>query len=162
MPVKQFNRGLNSKPEATHAFERIVASHPDIDGEVVYGYSLYRYPDGLHVVDAVLVSDTGHVTVVDLIENTDLSGYRERQDHSYNLVDLRLRQNPDFRHRRSLLAPIQTVSYGPELAEPDDDPEYPVATSNTLAEFLISRHRSATPDPARSRERIVMQIYAAF
>ena len=162
MPIKHFNRGRNSKPQATRAFEEIVANHPHLDGEVIYGYPLYRYPEGLHVVDAVLVSETGHVTVVDLIEDADLSGYRERQDNSYNLVDLRLRQNPDFRHRRSLLVPIQTVSYGPELTEPDDDPEYTVATNNTLAEFLISRRRSAIPHPARSRENVIMQIYAAF
>ena len=160
--IASFTRGNNDKPNATAAFERILNGTPELNGEVIYGYPLRRTPSGLHIVDAILVSDTGHVTVVDLVEGPELGQYQERQDASYILVDLRLRQNPAFRQRRTLIVPVQTISYGPDLQNPDRDPKHPVATSETLAATLLSYQRSLELQPERTRQDIVFQIFTAF
>ena len=160
--ITTFTRGKNQNPCATKAFERILTTTPELNGEVIYGYPFRRTPSGIHIVDAILVSDSGHVTVVDLVEGHELGQYQERQDASYNLVDLRLRQNPAFRYRRTLIVPLQTISYGPNLQTPDHDQEHPVATSDTLATTLLSYQRSLETQPERTREDIVFQIFTAF
>lgn len=160
--ISHFTRGINHKPRATKTFESIVTHTTGLDGEVVYGYPFHRDHHGLHVVDVVLVSETGHVAIIDLVEGNDLTEYQNRQDRSFNLVDLRLRQNPAFRDRRQLIVPIQTLSYGPDLTDPDDDPEYPIATDDTLAQVLLTCRNSVATHPERTREQIILQIFTAF
>ena len=127
-------RGTTNKPAATEALERCLAGQPGLSGELFIGYPIIVTPAGSYTIDALLISQDTGIVVFDLVEGTNPEGFHERQDESYNQLEARLKKYSELVHRRSLLIPIQPVSFAPALnrAAAIDSDTYPIADEGTL------------------------------
>ena len=155
--IRNIIRGINQKPEATRALEEIIGRADSLSGAMIYGYPLTGTEDGVFTVDAVLVSDEGQVTVIDLAEGREADEYREKQDRGFNLIVSRLRMNRELMEGRRLRVHIQTLTFGPELESVDKtDPEHPVVTKETLLEAL--ERYQAEQEPGVNPDTVLSEV----
>ncbi len=135
--IHSITRGINHKPGATGAFEKIVRKASSLSGDLVYGYPFTGTEEGMFTVDAFLVFHQGQVAVIDLAEGREPGDYRERQDWGFNLITSMLRMNRELMEGRRLRVHLQTLTFGPELEHGDEtDPERPVVTRESLLPLL--------------------------
>ena len=135
--------GTSDKPAASQALAEAMAAHGDLSGKLFLGYPVIGTHDGRHQIDALWASDEAGFVAFDLVEGTDLSGHRERQDDSANAIESHLRSRRELVRRsgrqRNLLVPVHTATFAPGAsALPDDDPDYPVAKADNLGRVLTS------------------------
>ena len=129
--------GHHRLPEATGAL-RVLCLRSKLTGTLLTGY-----PVG---IDAVLVSDKGQVTVIDLVQGPNPSNYRERQDQAFVAVDRLLRMNPRFTTGRTLRITVQTVTMATGILQPRlDDQEHPLANTATIVRALQDFQNTLTP-----------------
>ena len=135
-------RGKIEKQEAAHTLEKLIRYSQHVSGELLYGAPFFKDDHGLFTVDAVLVSDRGQVTVLDLVENQHPGDYVDRQDHAYNLVRAQLANKRQLTRRRDIIVPVQTVTFSTKARQDDlSDPEHPVISPGGILHF-ISHHQS--------------------
>ena len=84
--IEDITRGSVRKPQATQALEEIIRNEESISGKMVYGYPVSTEDGVTFAVDAVIVSDRGMLTVIDLTQEDDPGDYEDRQDRAYKLV----------------------------------------------------------------------------
>ena len=155
--IDNFLRGMNNKPIATLKFEELVATAESLNGEVIYGYPCSRMNNRLHIADAILVSNQGQVTALHFVEDADPEDYRQSQDDIFNLLEYRLRENPDLLQQRKLRVKVQTATFGPNLTETNTkDPDHPVFNPTDLVQALTQYQ--ASPPENMTQETIVDTI----
>lgn len=133
--------GTNDKPAASGELKSLMKSFDDVSGALFIGYPILGTPDGLHRIDALLVSPERGLVVFDLVEGTSLGDYRTRQDDSANMLEARLRTYRKLVERRRLLVPVHTLSFAPGVVAGDalENDDYPVADKETLLRALQGR-----------------------
>ena len=142
--ITEFTRGRITNQETARALEDIIGKDPGVSGRMVYGYPLIVADDRVTPVDAVLVSDTGHVTVFDLAQGPDPGSWGDRQDRAWNIIRSKLGARRELTRRRDIIVPVQTVTFWPEAPGDDgSDPERPLMGPNSILDFV--RERQAQP-----------------
>ncbi len=131
-------RGANKKPAATHILEQSLETLPDLKGEVFTGYPLIATPDGKYSIDATLISPSKGIVLFDLIEETDIGEYAERQDDLANKIEARLKLHRKLVERRRLLVPLSVVSFAPrgQNIEAVAKNGYPIVNEDGLVDVL--------------------------
>ena len=129
--------GINYKPRATRVLKEIVRKTDSLSGGLICGYSITDTENGVFAADAILVSDQGQTTIIDVAEGRELGEYQERQDWGFNLIVGTLQANPRLMEGRRLRVHTRTLTFAPELEVGDEtDPEHPVITKKGLIHFL--------------------------
>ena len=140
--IENITRGSIRKPQAAQALEEIIRNDESISGRMVYGCPVSTENDITFTVDAVIVSDRGLVTVIDLVQEDDPGDYGDRQDRAFNLVKCKLQMDRRLTRKRTLLADIQTVTFRTQADRDDEsDPERPVVGPSGILDF-IQRHQA--------------------
>ena len=130
-------RGTTQKPVSSRELAKLLASVPDLSGQLFIGYPILGTSTGSHPIDALLVSEDSGVVIFDLVEGTDTGNYQERQDDSYNKLEAKLKVYPQLMDRRTLRVPIETISFAPGVpALPQDSDGYCIANGQTIVEAL--------------------------
>ena len=149
VPITVFH-GLTKNAEATELLRRTL-EESETAGTLIIGYP--------PKVDAVLVSDQGHVTVFHVTTDPK-DDHVAAQDQAWIQVDRILRMKQEFRARRDALIKVQSVTLNCATgAEPDDtDPEHPVAVPANLLEQMERFHRQPPPGPPADHDSVVDQV----
>jgi hypothetical protein len=101
-------RGTNDKPVASEALAQAIAGILDPGAQLFIGYPIIGAADGRHPIDALYVSPTRGLVVIDLVEGNDLSDYQSRQDDSATKLQSKLLTYRSLVQRRSLRIDIHT------------------------------------------------------
>ena len=140
--IEEIIRGSIRKPQAAQALEKIIRNEESISGKMLYGYPVSTEDGVTFQVDAVIVSDRGLPTVIDLVQEDDPGDYGDRQDHAYNLVKCKLQMDPRLTRKRTLLVDLQTVTFWTQSDQDDEsDPERPIVGPAGILDF-IGRHQA--------------------
>ncbi len=80
------------------------------------------------------------MTIICLIEGTDLQGYEALQDDSYNKLESKLKLQRELVEHRELLVPIEVISFAPAVdMSPDSGTKgYPIANAQDLGSKLTA------------------------
>lgn len=132
-------RGTNDKPVASRSLIEVFNRISAIDGQLLIGYPIIGSPEGPRPIDAVYISPTKGVVVIDLVEGTELGDYQDRQDDAATRVQQRLLGYRHLVRRRNLLVDITSLTYAPAVAvSVSQTPEegYDIADATTLPAVL--------------------------
>ena len=153
MAISNINWGSIKKREAAQTLVDILQQDPVINGQLIFGWPMgpgIEGQKGAFTCDAVLISDTGQVTVIDLAQDSDPDfpgNYRERQDHGYNIVHSALATNKELVNRRDLKVNVQTITLAPGVPQQDaGNPETPLIDTSNLVEKLREFQSRQSPD----------------
>lgn len=129
--------GATDKPVASKELRRALAAS-GYSGQLLIGYPVLPTPIGPLTIDATFISRALGVVVFDLVEGTSLGKHSERQDDAYNKLYSRLAGSRELVERRTLLVPINTVSFAPAIEDPDAVAvnEGDVCNAVTLKQYL--------------------------
>ena len=145
--IEDITRGSIRKPQAAQALEEIIRNEESISGKMVYGYPVSTEDGVTFAVDAVIVSDRGLLTVIDLAQEDDPGDYGDRQDRAYNLVKCKLQMDPRLTRKRTLLVDLQTVTFWTKSDQDDEsDPERPVVGPGGILDFIQSHQAREQED----------------
>lgn len=127
------NKGL------TEALKRLIARTPDLTG-----YLLIGYPPR---TDAVLISNRGQTTAIDLDSSLPASGYQQRQDASYNELVRRFKLHPDLTKGRDIKVQLDTLTIcaGVQPTDPHN-PEHPLVNIQSAPAKLLRLQQAACED----------------
>ena len=146
--------GSSQNPELTAALGALIARSVHLTGSL-----LIAYPAG---TGAVLVSDHGQVTVIDLAPGTDPGDYGERQDAAFTTVDRLLRMNPEFMDGRTPRIAVQTITMGAGILQPVlEHQQHPLANPATIVRALENLQANTAPDrlePRLDRQQVLKQL----
>lgn len=133
------SRGTNDKPAASEALIQFFSEGKGGGGQLMIGYPIIGTAEGRHPIDALLMSPEKGIVVFDLVEGPDPEDFVFRQDDSYNKLEARLKTHRVLMDRRTLLIPINTVSFAPGIADVERfDGDYSLANETTLSDVLNS------------------------
>lgn len=137
-PGVSITRGTSTKPASSESLIEALRETEEVTGQLFVGYPIISSPDGRQSIDAVFVSPSIGLVVIDLIEGSELHGHQERQDDMATRLESKLLGHRDLVSRRKLRVPVLAMSYAPKLrtSEMPNDPEYPVATASTVVQQL--------------------------
>ena len=148
MPLHIIN-GTTNKPAATAELKTVLTNAQHLNGYLFIGYPILASPEQPLTIDALLISPTTGVVVIDVIEGDDFSGHEERQDALANNIEAKLRLHHSMMDRRSLKIAVHVLSFAPLYTQhslPRADPDYPITNPNTLLETIGSmRWPSSSP-----------------
>ncbi len=127
-------RGTNNKPVSSGTLVGFFSDCVDLEGELFIGYPIISTPEGRHPIDALWISCGRGIVLFDLIEGSDLTDFRDRQDDLANKLESRLKTHRELMRRRDLIVPIHTISFAPGVPQLDEyvDDEYLLANNETL------------------------------
>ena len=109
-------RGTNAKPVASAKLVDLLSTETGLDGQMFMGYPIINTPEGVHSIDAILISPSKGVILFDLVEGvegTNAGDYETRQDDIANQIEARLKVYRGLLQRRQLRVPIHTLSFAP-------------------------------------------------
>ena len=133
--------GSIKKPGAARMLKELLDGSEEITGRLIFGWPVgpnLPGKKGAFICDAVLVSDQGQVTVIDLAEDTGPDNYRERQDHAYNIVRGLLTGRTGLVEGRTPKVLPQTVTFAPEAGRTDPGhPETPLVNRSGLVRKVL-------------------------
>ena len=131
-------RGTNRKPASSGELVELLSSEVGLSGQLFVGYPIVGTAEGPYIIDALLVSKDIGLTIINLIEGTDVIGYESSQDDSINKLESKLKLHRELVERRQLLIPLHAISFAPAVSQPDEHftADYPIANSGTLLEKL--------------------------
>ena len=131
--------GSIKKPGAARMLRELLDGSEEITGRLIFGWPVgpnLPGQKGAFICDAVLVSDQGQVTVIDLAEDAVPGlpdNYRGRQDHAYNIVRGLLTGRTGLVKGRTPKVLPQTVTFAPEAVQIDPGhPETPLVDRSGL------------------------------
>ena len=128
------------KPEASKALAEQISAMPDLKGYLYIGYPVMGSPTGPVKFDALLVSEDVGLVAFDLVEGTDVSDYKDRQDGIASMLEVKLKPYAELKRGRSLKFDVNVVTFAPaKTSVPSSEGEYFVSNlqnfANTLGEF---------------------------
>lgn len=134
--------GTNNKPAASRVLAEIVGQCDGLSGKLFIGYPVLATHAGRLQIDALWASGDAGFVAFDLVEGTDLSGHRERQEDYANAIESALRSHRNLVKRsgkqRNLLVPVHTATFAPGVSTlpADRDSDSPVTNAANLARVL--------------------------
>lgn len=140
MPV-DITFGTNDKPVASKALAKTFTIFPNLSGRLFIGFPVIGTHEGPRRIDALWASEKIGFVAFDLVEGSDYSGYRERQNDFANAIESKLRSRSDLvkriNRRRDLLVSVHTVTFIPAAQLPSDvDSGFPIANAENLTAVL--------------------------
>ncbi|MCX8517460.1 MAG: ATP-binding domain-containing protein [Rhodoferax sp.] len=135
-----FTHGNNGKPVASRELETALSETDGLSGECFFGYPLIATPEGRYFLDATVVTSEKGIILFDLVEGTDVGKYDVRQDDLVNKIEAKLKLHKDLVKGRSLIPPIQVLTFAPAVADIAriSMDGYPIANANNLKEIINS------------------------
>ena len=148
--IDSITRGIIRAPQAARALEEALAGQGSISGSMIFGYPVSASNTPVHV-DAVIVSDQGAVTVIDLTQEDSPGDYRQRQDQAFNLVHGKLMADCRLVTGRVLQPHVQTVTLWTQARQDNlFDHECPLVTPDGILKF-IQGHQARDQEPVDPR-----------
>ena len=130
-------RGTTQKPVSSRELARLLASVPNLSGQLFIGYPILGTSAGSYPIDALLISEDGGVVIFDLVEGPDAGDYKGRQDDSYNKLEAKLKVYPQLMDRRNLRVPMETISFAPGVPNlPQNGDGYRIVNSHTIVDSV--------------------------
>ena len=112
----------------------------DYLASVFFGYPLIATPEGRYFLDATVVTSEKGIILFDLVEGKDVGNYSARQDDLANKIEAKLKLHKDLVKVRSLIPPLQVLTFAPgvpDISRISID-GYPIANTNNLKEIINS------------------------
>jgi superfamily I DNA and RNA helicase len=136
--------GSTQKPASARQLAEILSQMPNLTGTLYIGYPVIGTPEGAFPFDALLLSPEKGAVAFDLVEGRQLGSFQARQDDLYAKLHSKLLQYPSLVERRSLAAPIHTVTFAPALSGATGTDDAPVADATSLSDTVneIVWHRN--------------------
>jgi superfamily I DNA and RNA helicase len=128
--------GSTDKPISSKRLAEVLSADEELDGTLYIGYPIIGTPEGSFPIDALLVSPTKGVVLINLVEGKVLPDYGRIQDEAYNKLQAKLLQHQALIRRRELQVPPQTLTFAPAIAQLPDDDEYLICNSASLIESI--------------------------
>lgn len=133
-----FTRGANGKPVVSQELETALSETDGLSGECFFGYPLIATPEGKYFLDATVVTLEKGIILFDLVEGTDVGDYGARQDDLANKIEAKLKLHKDLVKGRSLIPPLQVVTFAPAVGDITRTATdgYPIANANNLKDVV--------------------------
>ncbi len=150
-------RGTNQKPVSSEQLVSILSNQTDLSGQLFVGYPIIGTTEGPYVIDALLVSKSMGITIINLIEGVNTNDYEALQDDSVNKLDSKLRLSRALLDRRELIIPIHALTFAPAITHltTSFNGDYPIANSATLLEQLTSYR---WPEPQQHIYQLTLSV----
>lgn len=132
-------KGATQKPKSSQALVDCLSSVENFNGVLYVGYPIFSTPEGRYPIDAILISETKGIVILNVVEGNVLpSDYQGIQDDSYNKLEAKFRNYKALMKGRKLDVPISVLTFAPNLADyPDFDEDYPLSSSVDLEGVII-------------------------
>ena len=130
--------GSTDKPVSSKQLAKLLAAETDIEGTLYIGYPIIGTPEGSFPIDALLVSPTKGLLLINLVEGRILGDYGSAQDEAFNRMQAKLLQNQSLIRKRQLLVSIFTVTFAPAVPQLNSkaDADHPLCDNNSLINVL--------------------------
>src|SRR5258705_7799905 len=107
--------GSTDKPVSSKQLAALLANGRLMEGTLYIGYPIIGTPEGSFPIDALFVSPTKGLVLINLIEGRTLGDYGPAQDEAFNKMQAKLRQHQSLIRKRELLVNIHTVTFAPAV-----------------------------------------------
>ncbi|MCW2411374.1 MULTISPECIES: DEAD/DEAH box helicase [unclassified Sphingobium] len=124
--------GSTKKPVAARQLAETLSHIQNVSGTLYIGYPIIGTPDGAFPFDALLLSPEKGAVAFDLVEGRELGDFQDRQDDLYAKLHSKLLQYPALVKRRTLAAPIHTITFAPALPGSTGQADAPVTDTTSL------------------------------
>lgn len=124
--------GSTKKPASARQLAETLAQTPNLNGTLYIGYPVIGTPDGAFPFDALLLSPEKGAVAFDLVEGRELGEFQDRQDDLFAKLHSKLMQYPSLVERRTLAAPIHTVTFAPALPGVAGTADSPITDATSL------------------------------
>ncbi len=163
MPVS-ITPGTNNKPVASERLAEIFRKRSELSGRLFIGFPVIGTHEGPRRIDALWASEEVGFVAFDLVEGSDYSGYRERQDDFANAIESKLRARSDLVKRsdgrRELLVSVHTATFAPTAQLPSGVDECsPIANADNLISVLTAFRSKA--DGGKREFRVALSALQA-
>lgn len=106
-------KGVTHKTDSSDKLARALSARSNLSGQLFIGYPTVPTPEGAYTFDALFASNRYGLVIFDLIEDSELGNFIERQDDSANNLESILKRHRPLLAGRSLRIPINTMSFAP-------------------------------------------------
>ncbi len=141
MAIRDTLWGSIKKPGAARMLKELLDGSEEITGRLIFGWPVgpnLPGEKGAFACDAVLVSDQGQVTAIDLGPAADQESRLDRQDGAYNLIKGQVSRERELTQGRNIKVYIQTITFDPEAGNTEpDELTYPVVNQEDLLRKLL-------------------------
>lgn len=132
----QIITGTTHKPVSSEQLAEYFAGHEEWEGYLYIGYPIIATAEGPYSIDALYLSKEKGLVIFNLVENTDITDYEEKQDDSFNKIEAKLKNFKGLMSRRKLCVEISVITYAPSYKNASGYGEYPLCNDTSLEECL--------------------------
>lgn len=118
--------GLSDKEAVSQELKRYFEEKVEYNGILYIGYPIIGSREGGYPLDAIWISEQCGIVIFDLVESTDITQYKERQDDQANKLESKLRSYSELMNRRDLCVKVHTITFAPRYYLDEVDDSYPV------------------------------------
>ena len=118
--------GSINKPASVSVLINYFKDLKTLDGILYTGYPVINTGSGALYIDAMLISPQKGLIIFVLIENKDISNYRDIQDEYANRIESKLKTHKELTNKRKLKFNINVVTYAPSIMDIVENYEYPI------------------------------------
>lgn len=134
----QIIHGSTNKPASVSGLVNFFKEISSLEGILYIGYPVIGTSGGAFSIDALLVSPQKGLIIFDLIENKDISKYRDVQDECANRIEAKLKTHKELTNRRKLKFNINVITFAPSVVNASEDDEYPICCNSGGLEKVIN------------------------
>lgn len=125
--------GATTKPMASEQLKSFFQLNNYYTGFLYIGYPIIGTVTGAYPIDAIWISREKGLTVFNLVEGRDLTGYKEIQDDCANKIEAKLKGYSQLIERRRLCVDINIITFAPSINNLHDiDSLYPLCNESTI------------------------------
>lgn len=128
--------GSTNKPASARQLAETLSEMDHLSGTLYIGYPVIGTPEGAFPFDALLLSPEKGAVAFDLVEGRDLGSFQDRQDDLFAKLHSKLLQYPSLVQRRTLAAPIHTVTFAPALPGANGTHDAPITDAASLSHTI--------------------------
>ncbi|MGC4031698.1 MAG: ATP-binding domain-containing protein [Tepidisphaeraceae bacterium] len=128
--------GSTEKPASSNRLAQVLSAATDLDGTLYIGYPIIGTPEGSFPIDALLVSPSKGLILIDLVEGRTLSNYEYAQDDAYNKMLAKLLQHPALIKRRELQVKPNTLTFAPAVINQPQKSDHLVCNADQLIDAI--------------------------
>ena len=135
-------RGTTQKAICGDALEKIFHSNgaSELTGQLYIGYPIFATPEGKYPIDAIFISPTKGVLLINFVEGTEIpSDYQDLQDDVCNKLEAKLRNYKGLLSGRKLEISIDALTFIPALSSSNCSVDNHICNTDNLLSFIISR-----------------------
>ncbi len=131
--------GTTKKPVSSDRLAKFFKGFPELEGTLYIGYPIIGTPEGAFPIDAMLISPSKGILLIDLIEGRDESGYVEKQDDGFNKFEAKLKNHRSLMRGRSLRIALSIATFAPAIPNGKTNlDDYPLVNEDSLKQYYDS------------------------